>query len=136
MVNNEDTISAIATPIGEGGISVIRISGNRAIEIADKNFRGKTSLVSVATHTAHFGQFVNSSGEQLDEVIVTIFRAPHSYTGEDVVEISCHGGILITRLILNSIIENNIRLAQPGEFTKEPFLQDALIYLRQKQLPT
>ncbi len=116
------TIAAIATPIGEGGISVIRISGKNSIEIADMYFKGKQSLSNSHSHTAHYGSFSDKNGDVIDEVVITIFRMPHSYTGEDVVEISCHGGIFITRKILEIIIASGVRLADPGEFTKRAFL--------------
>jgi tRNA modification GTPase len=118
----EDTIAAISTAIGEAGISVIRISGKDAVKIADKVFRGKKKLSEVKTHTAHYGSIVDSSGKVVDYVVVTVFRAPHSYTGEDTVEISCHGGIFVTRKVLETVLEAGARLAQPGEFTKRAFL--------------
>lgn len=122
MFLNDETIAAIATPIGEGGISIVRISGAKAVEIADRSFRGREPLGSVATHTAHFGIFVNNGESVLDQVVATVFRKPHSYTGEDVVEISCHGGIFLTRSVLGEILNNGARLAEPGEFTKRAFL--------------
>ena len=118
----EDTIAAISTAIGEAGISVIRISGKDAIKIADKVFKGKRKLEEVKTHTAHYGKIVDASGKVVDYVVATVFRAPHSYTGEDTVEISCHGGIFVTRKVLETILEAGARLAQPGEFTKRAFL--------------
>lgn len=118
----EDTIAAISTAIGEAGISVIRISGKDAIKIADKVFRGRKKLEEVKTHTAHYGKIVDASGKVVDYVVATVFRAPHSYTGEDTVEISCHGGIFVTRKVLETILEAGARLAQPGEFTKRAFL--------------
>ncbi len=118
----EDTIAAISTAIGEAGISVIRISGKDAIEVADRVFRGKRKLKEVKSHTAHYGSIVDSAGRVVDYVVATVFRAPHSYTGEDTVEISCHGGIFVTRKVLEAILEAGARLAQPGEFTKRAFL--------------
>lgn len=118
----DDVIAAIATPIGEGGISVIRISGSGAIEIVSKMFRGKSALTSVATHTAHHGYFIDKAENVIDEVIATVFKGPHSYTAEDVVEISCHGGMFISRKILETILLSGVRLAKPGEFTKRAFL--------------
>ncbi len=118
----DDVIVAIATPIGEGGISIIRISGKNAISIADKGFRGKHPLTSVATHTAHFGGFIDPDGIAIDEVIATVFLEPHSYTAENSVEISCHGGMFVTRKILDSVVAYGARLAEPGEFTKRAFL--------------
>jgi len=118
----DDVIAAIATPVGEGGISIIRISGKDAISIADRGFRGKKPLTSAATHTAHFGGFIDPDGNAIDEVIATVFLEPHSYTAENSVEISCHGGMFVTRKILDSIVAYGARLAEPGEFTKRAFL--------------
>jgi tRNA modification GTPase len=118
----EDTIAAISTAIGEAGISVIRISGKDAIKIADKIFVGKKKLAEVKTHTAHYGKIVDGEGNVVDYVVATVFKAPYSYTGEDTVEISCHGGILVTRKVLETVLEAGARLAQPGEFTKRAFL--------------
>lgn len=122
----KDTITAIATPIGEGGISVIRISGPDAIKIAGLGFHGKTPLTDAQSHTAHVGKFFSAAGELLDEVVSLVFREPHSYTGENVVELSCHGGLLLTRRILESIIGFGARPALPGEFTKRAFLHGKL----------
>ncbi len=122
MKSQDDTIAAIITPIGEGGISVIRISGNSAIEIAERGFRGKKPLADAASHTVHFGSYVNETGELLDEVLATVFRSPHSYTGEDSVEISCHGSVLVTKRILENVLLNGARMAEPGEYTRRAFL--------------
>ncbi len=119
---SNDTIAAIATPIGEGGIAVIRISGPDAIALAAKAFKGKAHLADVATHTAHVGKFHTANGDVLDEVVAVVFREPTSYSGENVVEISCHGGAQAPRLILQAILEYGARLAEPGEFTKRAFL--------------
>ncbi len=118
----DDVITAIATPIGEGGISVIRVSGKNAITVTDKGFRGRNSLQSVPTHTVHFGYFIDQTGETIDEVVATVFKAPHSYTAQDVVEISCHGGIFVSKKVLESVLSFGARLAEPGEFTKRAFL--------------
>jgi tRNA modification GTPase len=126
LEKNYDTIAAIATPIGEGGISVIRISGESAISIADTLFRGKVKLSEVESHTAHFGKALARDGGILDEVVATVFRKPTSYTCEDVVEISCHGGYLVTQKVLNEILNYGARLAEPGEFTKRAFLNGRL----------
>ena len=120
--SQEDIIAAIATPIGEGGLSIIRISGKGSIALADRGFRGKASLKDAPTYTVHYGSFVDLSGNVIDEVLMTIFRSPHSYTTEDSVEISCHGGIFVTRKILDSVLNYGARLAEPGEFTKRAFL--------------
>ncbi|HEY4613517.1 MAG TPA: tRNA uridine-5-carboxymethylaminomethyl(34) synthesis GTPase MnmE [Bacteroidota bacterium] len=128
--NESDTIAAIATPLGEGGISVIRLSGPDAISLSDNHFRaGATSrspLQDAASHSAHFGRFVGVGGETLDEVVALVFREPNSYTGENVVEISCHGGLLVTRRILQAVLDSGARLAEPGEFTKRAFLNGKL----------
>jgi tRNA modification GTPase len=120
--NDTDTIAAIATPLGEGGISVIRVSGQDALAVADRGFRSSKRLSSVQSHTAHFGRFVSPSGDVLDEVVALVFRQPNSYTGENVVEISCHGGVFVTRRILEALVDYGARLAEPGEFTKRAFL--------------
>lgn len=117
-----DTIAAIATPLGEGGLSVLRVSGPQSIAICDSCFAGKSPLSVASTHTAHYGYFVNTSGKKIDEVVETIFRSPHSYTTEDVVEISCHGGAWLARLILEILIEAGARFARPGEFTQRAFV--------------
>ena len=126
MVHDDETIAAIATPIGEGGISVIRVSGRRAFEMVDNVFRGKTTIKSARTHTAHYGYILDQRGEPVDEVVATVYRAPHSYSAEDSVEISCHGGLLVTRLVLEAILQSGARHAQPGEFTKRAFLNGRL----------
>ena len=118
-----DTIAAISTAIGEGGIAVIRISGDEALAIADKIYRGKSSLTNAESHTVHYGHVVHyQSGEVIDEVLVTVLRAPRTYTREDTVEISCHGGIIPVQTTLESILLAGARLAEPGEFTKRAFL--------------
>jgi tRNA modification GTPase len=122
LVYETDTIAAIATPAGEGSISVIRLSGPEAILIAAKGFRGKDKLGSVPSHSAHHGDFVDHSGQLIDDVIALVFRAPHSYTGEDVVELSCHGGAFVSRKLLEATINAGARAAQPGEFTRRAFL--------------
>ncbi|MBI1808111.1 MAG: tRNA uridine-5-carboxymethylaminomethyl(34) synthesis GTPase MnmE, partial [Ignavibacteria bacterium] len=126
MNSPDDVIAAIATPIGVGGIAVIRISGKGAIILADSMFRGKRHLESAESHTAHFGMFVDTTGRVIDEVVVTIFRSPHSYTAEDVAEISCHGGLLIAQKILGLVLQSGARPAEPGEFTKRAFLNGRL----------
>ncbi|MCZ8517443.1 tRNA uridine-5-carboxymethylaminomethyl(34) synthesis GTPase MnmE [Paenibacillus filicis] len=119
----EDTIAAIATPMGEGGIAVIRVSGDDAVLISDRVFRGKNKLSEVPTHTVHYG-FIEepSTGARIEEVLVTVMRGPRSFTREDVVEISCHGGFVSVRKVLDLILEYGARLAEPGEFTKRAFL--------------
>jgi tRNA modification GTPase len=117
-----DTIAAIATPIGEGGISVIRVSGVEAFRVVDGIFEGKKRLEDSESHTAHFGRVMDKEGGLVDEVVATVFRQPNSYTGENTVEISCHGGLFVTRRVLESILKSGIRHAEPGEFTKRAFL--------------
>ena len=120
----EDTIAAIATPGSGSGIGVIRISGENAIEVADKIFQPKNKnkrLPEQPTYTIHYGNIVDGD-ELLDEVIVLLMRGPHSYTAEDTVEIDCHGGTFVMRKILELVIRNGARPAEPGEFTKRAFL--------------
>ncbi len=123
-----DTIAAISTPQGVGGIGVVRISGSNALSVADKIFvpysvkkDGVKSLSDMKGYTAKYGK-ITDSGEFIDDAVVLVFRAPHSYTGEDVVEISCHGGMYITRRVLRLVLENGALPAEPGEFTKRAFL--------------
>lgn len=119
-----DTIAAISTPPGEGGIGIVRISGDEAIEIVDKLYSmGKKSLADQDTHTIHYGKIVNpKTGDIVDEVMVSVMRAPKTYTREDVVEINSHGGILVVNKVLQVVLNNGARLAEPGEFTKRAFL--------------
>lgn len=123
MANNEnDTIAAISTPVGEGGISIIRISGEDALPVAEKIYKGK-DLAKVASHTINYGHIIDpDSHEEVDEVMVSVMRAPHTYTCEDVVEINCHGGLLATNRILQLVLSYGARMAEPGEFTKRAFL--------------
>lgn len=125
-LKDNDTISAISTPPGEGGISVIRISGGDAVSICDRVFLGKTKLIDSQSHTAHFGRIIDEDGSVIDEVVAVTFRKPNSYTCEDVVEISCHGGYLVTQKILRCILAKGARIAEPGEFTKRAFLNGRL----------
>ncbi len=118
----DDTIVALATPFGVGAISVIRVSGEKSIETIDKIFIGKIKLEHCRSHTIHYGKILDSSNELIDDVLVSIFISPHSYTGEDSVEISSHGSVLIVEKIIKVIVENGARLAEPGEFTKRAFL--------------
>ncbi|MDR0873663.1 MAG: tRNA uridine-5-carboxymethylaminomethyl(34) synthesis GTPase MnmE [Prevotellaceae bacterium] len=124
-MKNTDTIAAISTPAGVGGIAVIRVSGSEAINIVDKIFVAKQTLAETETHKAVFGQIVNRQSSivnPIDEVLVTIFRNPHSFTGEDTVEISAHGSLYIQQEILKLLLDNGARLAQAGEFTQRAFL--------------
>src|SRR3989449_584452 len=121
----DDTIAAIATPLGEGGLAVIRLSGPEALAVGDKSFvpAGKHSLRPSAaeSHTLHYGE-IHRGDQKVDEVMLAVMRAPKTYTKEDVVEISCHGGLLPAKLALDTLLENGARLAEPGEFTKRAFL--------------
>ncbi|MCR5453343.1 MAG: tRNA uridine-5-carboxymethylaminomethyl(34) synthesis GTPase MnmE [Lachnospiraceae bacterium] len=124
MVDNilvKDTIVGLSTPLSTSGIGVIRVSGKDAIPLIDKIFKGKDKLINADTHTVHYGHIYNVK-KVVDEVLVTVMKAPRTYTREDVVEISCHGGIYIIREILDLIISLGIRPSEPGEFTKRAFL--------------
>ncbi|MGF1669691.1 MAG: tRNA uridine-5-carboxymethylaminomethyl(34) synthesis GTPase MnmE [Balneolaceae bacterium] len=120
-IEQKHAIAAIATPVGEGGIAVIRVSGRRAIEKAAACFHGK-NLIDVKSHTVHFGKIIRKNGDVVDEVLATVFHSPKSYTGEDTVEISCHGGVLVTQAVLETILSQGVRAAEPGEFTQRAFL--------------
>ncbi len=121
MKNNiEDTIAAISTALGVGAISIVRLSGKDSIEIVNSCFQGK-DLTKVDSHTIHYG-WIKAGQEKIDEVLVSIMRAPKTYTTEDVVEINCHGGIISTQRVLETILSHGARLADPGEFTKRAFL--------------
>ena len=120
---NQETIIALATPYGLGAISVIRVSGLNAISITEKLFKskGNKKLSNQNSHTVHLGHLIKNNHE-LDEVLVTIFKGPHSYTGENTIEISCHGSTYIQQEIIDLFIENGIRVANPGEFTLRAFI--------------
>ena len=120
-----DTIIAVSTPQGTGGIAVIRISGPSAISTADSAWKGK-SLSGAASHTVHLGRLISTEGETLDEAVATIFRAPSSFTGEDVVELSVHGSRWIQREVVADFVRRGVRVAEPGEFTKRAFLNGKL----------
>ncbi len=122
----EDTITAIATPSGVGAISVIRVSGTLSFEIVDKIFKGKTKLTESESHTIHYGNIVDEKGYLIDDVLVSVFRNPHSFTGEDSIEISTHGNPLISKKIIEQLLNNGIRLAEPGEFTKRAYLNNKI----------
>ena len=121
----DDTITAIATPLGEGGLAVIRISGGKALAVADQCFvpLGEASLKpsAAASHTIHFGHVVRN-GRNVDEVLLSVMRAPKTFTREDVVEITCHGGLLPAKVVLDAVLQSGARLAEPGEFTRRAFL--------------
>ncbi len=119
----DETIVAISTPIGEGGIGIVRLSGSRAVEIVETIFRPSRDLLlsDVDTHTLHYGHIV-ANGEIIDEVLITVMRSPRTYTREDIIEINCHGGIVATRTVLDLTLQGGARLAERGEFTKRAFL--------------
>lgn len=120
-----DTICAIATPIGEGGIAIIRISGEKALEIADKIFapKSKKDIKDMKTYTMRYGTIVNlDTKDIIDDVILSYMKGPRSYTGENVIEVNCHGGVVATNRVLNQIVKAGARIAEPGEFTKRAFL--------------
>lgn len=119
MVN--DTIVALATPPGESAVSIARLSGPDALAIAASRFRGRISPADSASHRILFGRFLDFHGSVLDTVLVSVFRAPRSYTGEDLVEISCHGGSVIPRAVVTLLVEAGARAARPGEFTERAF---------------
>ena len=126
QTQQEDTIVALATPPGVGAISVIRLSGPKSINSVDKIFSGKTKLGNADSHTIHYGNIV-SDEEIIDDVLVSVFKAPNSYTGEDSVEISTHGSPLITQQIISILLKKtDIRLAEPGEFTRRAFLNNRM----------
>lgn len=117
-----DTIAAISTPIGEGGISIVRMSGEDAVKIAAKVFHGP-DLTKVKSHTIHYGCIVDpKTGQTIDEVLVTVMLAPKTFTRENIVEINCHGGIVVTNHVLQLLLANGARMADPGEFTKRAFV--------------
>ncbi|PWJ42257.1 tRNA uridine-5-carboxymethylaminomethyl(34) synthesis GTPase MnmE [Sediminitomix flava] len=121
LANNQDTVIALSTPPGKGAIHVIRVSGEDAIRVTNKVFKGK-DLEAQKGHTAHFGTIRDKDGAIVDEVLVTLFKGPHSYTGENTVEISCHGSDYIVQRIIKVFSEEGIRYAKAGEFTKRAFL--------------
>lgn len=122
MITNEEIIAAIATPIGVGAISVIRVSGEGSIKSVEPIFVGRKKLTEMKSHTILYGKIVSENGEVIDDVLVSVFKAPNSFTGEDSVEISTHGSPLVCNNILERILKQNVRLAEPGEFTKRAFL--------------
>ncbi len=125
----DDTIAAIATPLGEGGLAVIRVSGKDALAVSDRCFEpvgSRSKKPSTAeSHTIHYGKIVRA-GQQVDEVLCAVMRSPRTYTREDIVEITCHGGMLSTKSVLDTLLESGARLAEPGEFTRRAFLNGRL----------
>jgi tRNA modification GTPase len=119
---SSDTIAAISTPLGEGAIALVRVSGPNAIEIADKIFRGKEPPSRFASHVQHLGEIFGTENQLIDQVMLSVHRAPASYTGEDLVEVSCHGGTLVSAKVLESCLRAGARAARAGEFTERAFL--------------
>lgn len=119
----QDTIAAISTALGEGAIGIVRLSGKQAISIVNQLFKGK-NLETVPTHTIHYGHLINPEKNDavIDEVMISVMREPKTFTREDVVEINCHGGMLVVNTVLQTVLQNGARLAEPGEFTKRAFL--------------
>jgi len=125
LENKEDTIVALATPPGVGAISVIRLSGSKSLEALDSIFSGKNRISEAKTHTIHYGNIIEKK-EIIDDVLISVFRSPNSYTGEDTIEISSHGSPLIVQRIITLLINFGIRPAEPGEFTKWAFLNNRI----------
>lgn len=119
-----DTIAAISTSIGEGGLAVIRVSGDKSRELIDKIFKAKNgkSLMDMKSYTMRYGHIIDEDENHVDEVIVSFMKGPRSFTAEDTIEINCHGGVIATKRVLEQVIKQGIRLAEPGEFTKRAFL--------------
>ena len=123
MILKSETIAAVATALNDSGIGIIRVSGDESISIVNKIYKspGKNTLLDFESHTINYG-FIYDEDELIDEVMVSIFKGPRSYTAEDTVEINCHGGVLVTNKVLETVIKNGARIAEPGEFTKRAFL--------------
>jgi len=119
-----DTIAAISTNIGEGGISIIRVSGDKSIDIVDSIFLGKNNrkIHDIKSYTMRYGHIIDKNGSRLDEVIISYMKGPKSFTAEDTIEINCHGGVIGTNRILQEVVRAGARMAEPGEFTKRAFL--------------
>ncbi|MDT9026558.1 MULTISPECIES: tRNA uridine-5-carboxymethylaminomethyl(34) synthesis GTPase MnmE [Rossellomorea] len=120
-----DTIAAISTPMGEGAIAIVRLSGDQAFDIGDKVFKGMkgNSMKDFASHTIHYGHIIDPDTEQVvEEVMVSVMRGPKTFTREDIIEINCHGGLVSVNKVLQLVLKNGARLAEPGEFTKRAFL--------------
>ena len=122
-----DTIVAAATPPGEGGIGIVRLSGPQAVASLEGAFRSKSiTPAEMESHRLYLGRLFNSRDELLDEVMAVVMRAPRSYTGEDVVEIHCHGGVQVLRNILDLFLDKGVKMAEPGEFTRRAFMHGRL----------
>lgn len=120
---DDDTIAAISTPAGEGAISIVRLSGPEAIQAADRIYRGSRALTKVGSHTIHYGKIIDpDTGRPVEEVMVSVMKKPKTFTREDVVEINCHGGLMSVNKVLGLVLDQNVRMAEPGEFTKRAFL--------------
>lgn len=118
-----DTITSISTPMGEGAIGIVRLSGAQAVDIADKLYKGKRPLAEVQSHTINYGHIIDpETNEVVEEVMVSVLRAPKTFTREDIIEINCHGGILTINRVLELTMTHGARMAEPGEFTKRAFL--------------
>ncbi|MEG0613739.1 MAG: tRNA uridine-5-carboxymethylaminomethyl(34) synthesis GTPase MnmE [Clostridium sp.] len=119
-----DTIGAISTSIGEGGLAVIRVSGDKSKKLVDNIFRAKNgnSIMDMKTYTMRYGYIVDNNDNHIDEVIISFMKGPRSFTAEDTIEINCHGGVVATNKVLETVIKQGVRLAEPGEFTKRAFL--------------
>ena len=124
-MNQRDTICALATPPGVSGLAVIRISGEGAFDTADRFFSGSTKLCDAQNHTVHYGWWKEPTG-RVDAITATVYRSPASYTGEDVIEVGCHGGTFVVSHIIQSLISDGARMAEPGEFTRRAFLNGKL----------
>ena len=118
---NKETIAAISTGMSNSGIGIVRISGDDAFQIIDRIYKGKKKLSEADSHTIHYG-FIKDGDEIVDEVLVSVMRAPRTFTGEDTVEINCHGGVYVVQRVLETVLKNGARPAEPGEFTKRAFL--------------
>ncbi len=120
LTGNNDTICAISTPQGRGGIAVVRLSGTQSLDIVQRRWQGKP-LADMASHTVHVGHIIDSTGDVLDQAVLTVFRAPNSFTGEDVVELACHGSTWIQQQVVQTLIDAGCRHATAGEFTRRAF---------------
>ena len=118
---NKETIAAISTGLSNSGIGIVRISGDDAFQIIDRIYKGKKKLSEADSHTIHYG-FIKDGDEIVDEVLVSVMCAPRTFTGEDTVEINCHGGVYVVQRVLETVLKNGARPAEPGEFTKRAFL--------------
>ncbi len=121
-----DTIVAPVTPPGEGGVGIVRLSGPKAVDFLGVTFQGKVNVAGMESHKLYHGHLLTSGGDLVDEVLAVTMRAPRSYTGEDVVEVHCHGGLQILRSVLDLFLDIGARMAGPGEFTQRAFLNGRL----------